>query len=384
MEDLWLYILEFAIQTNRDWYQCILVNKTFHRYGHHPIIQSRLRISTGSPDFNEYIARVNPKLLFRECKASCWSVGYNLNPTGLRYITRIPSLRVLELDHQRSLNAFDIQTIGRLQGLEELSAPIYTTDKNIDHLSRQLRKLRILRLECTHITNQALEYLPRLRHLENLNLFGCLVTSVGTRHLRQIKTLRELVVPYVDDLDWLADLPQLRKLLFSYAIHNVVDFYTLTSTQLASVGRIPRLESLTLVDCRIPSFTCLPGLHQLVLENCCYAPTVLADIQTYCKELTHLELRSLTLGDDDVDYICRIPKLQDLRFMTCENLQEMAVARLSTVPSLRYISFDLCAINHQTLVSLFMIHSTWGFEWRVYEGVLEFRRCDNPKAMEWA
>lgn len=105
-----------------------------------------------------------------------------------------PHLRVLQVDGS-GFGYYGLNDVGRLKGLEELSAMNCEVGDAALPLIAGCTSLRVLRLGNNRITDAGLKTVPRLRNLEELDLGGNVgVTDAGLAALRSAKPLKRLIL----------------------------------------------------------------------------------------------------------------------------------------------------------------------------------------------
>jgi hypothetical protein len=113
----------------------------------------------------------------------------------LAVICRLPFLRRLALQALPNLTDDGLKHVGQLSQLEALYISDNNlvdhgyTDRGIGHLNR-LRSLVELRMDNSHIGDDALQHLRQLTRLEHLSVEGTNVTVAGLKHLSDHVNLR--------------------------------------------------------------------------------------------------------------------------------------------------------------------------------------------------
>jgi hypothetical protein len=246
--------------------------------------------------------------------------------TELQHLVRSRSLRVLKLSH---LDDEGVTHLGSLSQLEELDLskvslvraiePALVFDLKDHHLESigKLRKLRRLSLGGTFVTDDGVDHLRGLTELEELDLTGTRVSSVGLAALRDMKRLRRLSLDGTRITD-----PGLKSLSGMTSMEELnLGGTRIGDAGLESLRPMKRLRILQLDETRISD----PGL------------AALSDL----KELFALHLNKNEIGNAGIARLQSLPKLTFLQLQeTC--VDDEGVALLLSMPALRtgWISWD--------------------------------------------
>lgn len=168
--------------------------------------------------------------------------GKNDTAAGVAFLTRLPKLRVLELNRLKSLNDGVLPHFASMSQLESLSlAQTAVTGSEIELLLK-LPKLNSLTLTGTRVDDTAMEKLAKMSQLESLDISYARVTDAGLKHVGALKHLRTLCVggnPITDrGLEEIARLTQLSDLMITNA--NISD------AGLEHIAWLPKLTTVHL------------------------------------------------------------------------------------------------------------------------------------------
>lgn len=120
--------------------------------------------------------------------------GRNNTAAGVAMFTRLPKLRVLNLDRLVTLDDSVFSQLAPMKQLESLSLEqAGVTGSEIELLSR-LPKLKTLSLIGTNVDDAAMEKLAKLTQLESLDISYTKVSDAGLKHIASLKNLRTLCV----------------------------------------------------------------------------------------------------------------------------------------------------------------------------------------------
>lgn len=259
-----------------------------------------------------------------------------LNDTALECLTRIPTLRELDISGN---SEFTLQGLQRLKGasqlvvldlgyariephalvaleallhLETLCLAGLNLAGALDFVTA-LPRLRYLDLSDSTMTDADLEQLSNLDQLESLNLENTAVMGPGLRYLKNTQRLRSLTLGGMGVEFATQPLAQLtgNRLLESLSVSRPL------SPIEASVFNFPELYSLSL-----------------------YGSTLLADDLdriARLKRLRTLNLMAASVSSEGLKLIGHLPNLQRL-YLTGASLEDGSVSELATLNNLEFLS----------------------------------------------
>jgi Leucine-rich repeat (LRR) protein len=106
---------------------------------------------------------------------------------GIQELKRLSVLRL----HNTNVTDRGLAAVARLSSLRELQLPAKATDKGLEHI-RKLPCLENLDLFKTAITDDGLACLRDLSELRHLSLWSTAITCAGLRHLKNVEKLESL------------------------------------------------------------------------------------------------------------------------------------------------------------------------------------------------
>ena len=207
----------------------------------------------------------------------------------------------------------------------DLSYSELTAEKLAD--LKEVKNLRVLKLNKTQISDAGLEQINSLATLESLGLANTQVTDDGLAHLKELKALRALDLSYTQVTD--AGLPHLQGL----ANLQILDL-PLTKITDAGLEQLKGMTSLALIDIRLTKVTDAGLAHLTGLEN--LKSLNLAANQVTDAGLVHLKtlagLTALDLGytqvtDAGLAHLAGLTNLQSLNLKRTQ-VSDDAVAQL--------------------------------------------------------
>mmetsp|Transcript_29245 Transcript_29245/g.82538 ORF Transcript_29245/g.82538 Transcript_29245/m.82538 type:complete len:412 (-) Transcript_29245:129-1364(-) len=317
---------------------------------------------TGLPDFSLSEAEVKllPKLetlaLGRASRLSCLQTapgaGVSLlkvldlshcsDVQGLSGLSHLTALTNLNLQGRESLTDKELTVVAKLPELQLLNLGGCTslTDKGLTAISALpgLRELSLSR--CRGITDQGfLRSLPRMVHLETLDLTHCSISDKGLAALQGLKKLTNLCLAYcrlITD----AGMSALGNLQSLQALD--AEFCELGSDCLMGLTDLKNLETLGLRGCLdfddrgLQMLRDFPALTSL---NCAFTAVTGTGLHGLPPSLADLNLAFCPLLDHTIPHLRHLPRLQSL------NLRSSAITDAGTVPLLEMTSLTLMDLS---------------------------------------
>lgn len=120
--------------------------------------------------------------------------GTSVSDSGLAHLAQLPSLQILDLSECRLIGDVGLGYLAQLATLEDLN--LFATQITVDGLGKltQLSSLKRLNLDRVAIGPEVAEVLPRFTNLEWLHLGKTKIDASVLDSVRQIKTLRSVVL----------------------------------------------------------------------------------------------------------------------------------------------------------------------------------------------
>ncbi|MHC4204435.1 MAG: hypothetical protein ACYSTT_07265 [Planctomycetota bacterium] len=234
--------------------------------------------------------------------------------SGLEYLKGLKSLRYLNLRGNRS----------------------YDIDDNLVHLV-ELTELEELDLQNTLVGDAGLARLAGMKKLRKLNLrsnpASNKITDAGPAHLKELKSLEELVLPFTGITDvGLAQLVGLDSLKKLEAFGDGI-----TNKGLAELTRMKSLEDLgirsdNITDAGMVELSKCARLKALQLNDCAVTDVGLTQLAKL-KLLTKLNITKTQVSGDGLAVLKELPLLTDLTLYLV-HLGETGLARLEGLTSL--------------------------------------------------
>ena len=258
--------------------------------------------------------------------------------TGLAHLKGLKSLRYLDLGGNSS---YDInEGLSHLADLTEMRDLIlqntYLSDTGLAVI-KKMAKLEELDLRNTRTGDAGLKHLRGLTKLKKLNLrknpATNEITNAGINHLKDLKSLEELILPYTGMTDvCLSDLVELDSLkkLEAYG-------HGITNKGLAKLARMKSLEELGLrskniTDAGMVTLSGFDGLKSLELNDCAITDAGLAHISKL-KKLRKLMINKTQITGDGLAVLQELPLLSELSLIYM-SLGETGVDHLEDLTSL--------------------------------------------------
>ena len=194
--------------------------------------------------------------------------GTQITGAGLRFLSGLNNLRSLSL---RSTRATD-QSLVHLRGIQGLESLELTgnaiTGAAFELLEDELRTVRFLYLNQTHLNDRGLAWIARMPDLEVLELADTQVTDAGLIHLRHLRALRELVLDNTPiDGRGLVHLSQLTSLTSLRLNGTQVGDEGLAHLRPLAKLQTLELDSTPITDAGLEQLSELRGLQRLLLKH---------------------------------------------------------------------------------------------------------------------
>ena len=235
---------------------------------------------------------------------------------GLEYLTSLNNLETLEL-YDCKITDVGISRLTALKNLKELVISPSSYSPNLDNLTLKyiasLTWLKKLRLEkCDGITEEGLEYLSGLIHLEELQLGWFYADLKSLENLINLQNLSLICAP-PQSTQYLSKLLKLKTLRFGSSI---------VEEDIQNLLSLKQLESLDLSHCKI-SDQSLQYLSSL-------------------EQLQYLDLSFTDITDVGCSHLMKLKKLQFLNLEGCSQITSLGVGYLSELPELRSLNLSEC------------------------------------------
>jgi hypothetical protein len=213
--------------------------------------------------------------------------NFRLSDAGIAQLVGLKRLRILGVS-ETNITDVALDAVGRMTSLESLglNACDNITDYGVARLA-SLTRLRGLGLGHTRITGTGFDQLTRLSDLHDLYLSGAQINDTGMAHLANLKQLQNL------------DLSSTN----------------ITDAGLVDLARMSSLESVNLRFCKVTDegVSHLPGWTKL----------------------RHLNLSDTNITDAAMDTLTRIPSLEHIELADCYKLTDRGMRRLLELPNLK-------------------------------------------------
>ncbi len=246
---------------------------------------------------------------------SLFAMGCSQPPTDARILWVKQHKGFVGIDHDRAdkpivwlsfparsdLTDDDLKLVAGMTELQKLDLSERITDAGIARL-KPLRKLEVLHLEETQVTDEGLGVLESFDRLESLTLGGPKITDAGLAHLKSLQRLEDLSLIETNITD--AGLSSLENL-------NKLRSLDLGATRVGDAGLVHLKGLKNLSDLHLGGTNVTDaGLAALV------------DLR-----LAQLDLQDTVITDKAVQYLKRIKNLAELN-LTNTDLSEEGVAEL--------------------------------------------------------
>jgi Leucine-rich repeat (LRR) protein len=228
-----------------------------------------------------------------------------------------------------------LSSLGGLSALEELGFLGGESLSQADLAAlASLRRLKVLSIMNSHLTDQGLTSICKLERLEQLRLDGTRVSRNGLNQLSGLKSLRDLDVQM-----WAEVQPT-----------NVTEELTLDLSHLQGLKRL-RLSGLALQEADMAFLPNLRHLEDVILGGNSLPGTSLRYLKGL-PELVHLSADGLSrLTGEDLAPLAGLAKLETLRL--AGDIADAAVASVDGLPRLRGLDVVTAApIRQQTIADL--------------------------------
>jgi internalin A len=252
--------------------------------------------------------------------------GTWVGDADLRHLNELPELSYLDLSLTHITDQ-GMSEIRNLPGVTELNLYFaeYVTDEGIAAI-KDWKKLRILNLHGTKVSDTALEHIAGISTLESLNVGSTLMTDVGLERLTTLPNLKELTMGGNElgdaGLQALRQMPGLTYLDLSGRQGTDKNVWTIamSETGLAAV--------LTLKNLRELRFACVSigvGIEGTKLG----------------------EVSMLTVTPKWLEEMKALPKLEKLKLQGCNRIDDQAVQTLIAMPNLHEVDLQGTSVTEQ-------------------------------------
>jgi len=174
-------------------------------------------------------------------------------------------------------------------------------------------------------TDEALGWLPRLPHLEWLEIGGGKVTPSSMAHLKDCPSLRRLYMHDInlsgDELTWLSSLSRLEALSLQ---RTGIDGKCLKNISAADTLTVLNLSGNKIANDDMDQIARLKGLEVLALADTGITSTGIAKLEGMAR-LNELNLMNCLLLDSDLEYFLSMPNLRIVYAKGCD-ISDMAIA----------------------------------------------------------
>jgi internalin A len=252
--------------------------------------------------------------------------GTWVGDADLRHLSELPELSHLDLSLTHITDQ-GMPELRNLPGITELNLYFteYVTDEGVAAI-KDWKKLRILNLHGTKVSDTALEHIAGISTLESLNVGSTLMTDVGLERLTTLPNLKELTMGGNElgdaGLQALRQMPGLTYLDLSGRQGTDKNVWTIamSETGLAAV--------LTLKNLRELRFACVSigvGIEGTKLG----------------------EVSLLTVTPKWLEEMKALPKLEKLKLQGCNRVDDQAVPTLIALPNLREVDLQGTSVTEQ-------------------------------------
>lgn len=255
-----------------------------------------------------------------------------LTDCSLEALGGMTKLRKLDLSQCDLITDDGLDNLNNLSLLEELSLGWcrLISDSGLEVLVEQPNRsqaLRTLRLARCDITDVGLEYLKKLKQLEDLDLNGCTVGSLALGEtLKELLYLTSLDISYCPGIlcaSWQGKINALRSLELCYS--------GVQNSHLSHLRSLPLLEILNLDSCIVADW----GIAHLVDNN-------------VCPNLITLDLADTDISDAAMPKIAQFRHLRHLSLFYC-NISNRGLSYLVSMKSLEVLNLDSREIGNDGL-----------------------------------
>lgn len=196
------------------------------------------------------------------------------------------------------------------------------SDDGLEILANQPNRsqaLHTLRLARCSITDDGLEHLEKLEHLQELDLNGCINISSSElgETLGKLVHLTSLDVSYIPGIlrsSWQGKINKLKSLELCYS--------EVRDSHLSRLRSLPALEELNLDSCTVSDW----GVAHLADNN-------------VTPNLTTLDLADSDIGDASMSKIAQFEKMKNLSLFYC-NITNRGLRHLASLKNLETLNLD--------------------------------------------
>ncbi len=204
----------------------------------------------------------------------------------------------------------------------------HITDDTLEGIDRELPQLALLNVSSTSITDRGLEYIKKCRELTHLNIRCCpyiqgMAWKEFGEYLPSLQNLNiELLFITDDHFKQIISCSSLREI-------HANGCGNLTSEAFIGIEKkLPYLEKLFIADLKnlkddgIESIAKCPSLSLLYLAGCNKLSSKSISKISFMKKLLILDISSTLFTREDILYLARCTRLEELHMSSCEHLSD--------------------------------------------------------------